>query len=190
MIMQTPPQQGEGDLRLRDGTLVHVRPIQPADAVRLRAMHARLSMDSIVHRFFAYVPVLSEGLAQRFTHVDGHDTMAYVATLGAGADEQIIGVVRYVRTDATTAELAFTVEDHWQGRGIATALLYRLVGDARSQGFTALVATIMTDNVHMLEVIAHCGIPARIRHQDEAITATLDITAPCEDHWLAFPSVN
>jgi RimJ/RimL family protein N-acetyltransferase len=167
-----------------------VRAIRSDDTARLRALHARLSVDSIVHRFFAYLPVLSEELAQRFTHVDGHDAMAYVATVGAEADEQIIGVVRYVRTEPIAAELAFTVDDRWQGRGIATALLYRLVGYARAQGFTALVATIMTDNIHMVEVITHCGIPTTIRHQDEAITATLDISAPCDDRWLTLPSVS
>src|SRR5262249_33152788 len=73
------------DLLLRDGSVVHVRPIHADDTVRLQSFHARLSMESIVWRFFRSVPALSEEQARQFTHVDYVNRMALLATRGEGA---------------------------------------------------------------------------------------------------------
>jgi RimJ/RimL family protein N-acetyltransferase len=168
------------EMTLRDGSRVLTRPIQPDDTQRLRAFHAHLSMDTIFFRFFRVVPTLSEQEANRFTHVDYENRMALVATVGPGADEQIVAVVRYDRTDAERAEVAFVVQDGWQGHGIATALLLRLAEYARGRGLKELVAVTMACNAKMLEVLRHCGYPCTMRFVEGDIEAQLDITKqPC-----------
>ena len=119
-------QRMEGSLELMTGERVHVRPIRADDTARLQAFHAHLSSDSVVFRFFRYLPALSDADAEHFTHVDYMDRMALVATQELPAGERILGVVRYDRIGPDTAEVAFVVEDRWQGHGIATALLHRL----------------------------------------------------------------
>jgi GNAT superfamily N-acetyltransferase len=167
------------DRTLRDGRVIHVRPIRADDTERLQSFHAQLSMESIIYRFFRTVPHLSDEQARQFTHVDYVDRMALLATRGEGAAAEILAVVRYDRVaGAREAEVAFVVADAWQGHGIATALLHELAAYARAQGVERLVALTMGANVRMLEVLHTCGFPCRTRYDGGDILATLDITAP------------
>jgi RimJ/RimL family protein N-acetyltransferase len=167
------------DLTLRDGSVVQVRAIRADDTARLQAFHAHLSMESIIWRFFRSVPRLSEAQARQFTHVDYADRMALLATRGEGAQEEILAVVRYDRQAAAhEAEVAFVVQDAWQGHGIATALLHELAAYARRQGIERFVALTMGTNVRMLAVLRHSGYPCQMRYDGGDILATLDISAP------------
>ncbi len=173
-----PLERMEGSLDLLTGERVHVRPIRPDDTARLQAFHLRLSSDSIMFRFFRLLPTLSDTDAQRFTHLDYRDRMALVATEGQGEDERILGVVRYERISPDTAEVAFVVEDRWQGHGIATALLRRLAPYARKLGVTHMLAVTMAANAKMLDVLQHAGYPFTTRYEDGEFAVTLDTSAP------------
>lgn len=164
-----------GQLPLLDGSVLLARPIRPDDVDRLRSLHQRLSRDAIIFRFFHYMPELSEQDAQRFTRVDYENRMALVATEGAGADERIVGVVRYERLSQDNAEVAFVVEDRWQGRGISTALLHRLAYYARLHGITRFVAVTMGENLAMLDVFRHAGYPWQLRFESGEYAVELDI---------------
>ena len=165
-----------GTLTLRDSTQVHTRPIYPEDTQRLRTFHARLSCDTVLYRFFHYMPGLSVRDAEHFTHLDYRDRMALVATQGVGDTERILAVVRYDRISSTSAEAAFVVADEWQGHGIATALLLQLADYARAQGITRLVAITMPSNRRMLEVLRRCGYPSTVCFQDGEDKVSLDIS--------------
>jgi RimJ/RimL family protein N-acetyltransferase len=175
MTEQDISQPGSTDYTL-DVRVIQVREIRPDDTDRLRALHAHLSVDSIVHRFFYYLPALSEELAAQFTHMDERNTMAFIATIGAGSDEQIIGVARYCGVGSYTAEVAFTVLDQWQGHGIAKLLLHRLAAYACEQGYTTFVAYIMPDNLRMLNLVRSSGFPFTLRNEEGNVVATLDIS--------------
>jgi RimJ/RimL family protein N-acetyltransferase len=167
-----------GRITLRDGSATFVRPIQPDDTQRLQAFHACLSPESIEYRYFGPVPVLTHEKAERLTHVDYQQRMALVATINSDApNEQIIAVVRYEGIDQTAAEVAFVVEDAWQGHGIATQLLYRLALYARWRGYTTFVAEIMGSNYPMRDVISHAGFPFTSRYDAGCVEMRIDITA-------------
>lgn len=166
-----------GTLRLRDGAVVGVRALRPDDRQRLQELHARLSPDTIVFRFFRALPRLNDDTARHLTHLDYDGRMALAATFGQGADERLLAVVRYERINSTTAEVAFVVEDAWQGRGIATALLHLLARYARAHGFTSLVAITMGTNARMLDVLRHCGFPTSTHYDSGEIEVRLDISA-------------
>jgi RimJ/RimL family protein N-acetyltransferase len=168
----------EGGLDLWTGEHIRARPIRPDDTARLQDFHARLSTDSVVFRFFRYFPALPVGDAEHFTHLDYNDRMALIATEGAGENERILGVVRYDRVGQDTAEVAFVVEDHWQGHGIATALLRRLAPYARARGITYFLAITMATNAKMMEVLQRAGYPFSSRFSASEYEVTLDISAP------------
>ena len=80
--MQTAyPAHWEADVVLRDGGVVHVRPIRPEDAEAVHVFHAGQSAESIYLRFFAPLPRLSDREVARFTQVDYMDRVGLVATL-------------------------------------------------------------------------------------------------------------
>lgn len=166
----------EGTLDLRDGSHIHMRPIRADDSLRLQAFHANLSAETIVFRFFYFVPRLAQEAADHFTHIDYANRMALVATIGTDREEQIVGVVRYERTGPSTAEVAFVVADAWQGHGIATALLLQLASYARQHGITTFTAVTMADNVKMIIVLRTCGFPCLLRYSNGEVEATLDIS--------------
>lgn len=168
----------EGPLTLYDGTTIHVRAIRPDDDERLRAFHRQLSPDAIMFRFFHFLPELPAPDAAHFTHLDYVDRMALLATMGKGAAEEILGVVRYDRVEEATAEVAFVVGDRWQGRGIATALLHLLARYARSKGFTTFLAVTMGSNARMLEVLRNSGFPWTSSYSEGTLEVRLDIARP------------
>src|SRR4029079_11894629 len=90
---------------------------------------------------------------QRFTTVDYRDRVALVATI----EDQIIGVVRYERTGQDEAEVAFVIEDPYQGRGLGTILLEHIAQAARERGVLRFVAEVLPHNARMLEVFEHAG---------------------------------
>ena len=77
---------------------------------------------------------------------------------------------------ATEGELAFVVEDQWQGLVISTQLLARLLHYAQAHGFERMVAITMATNVRMRGVLAHAGYPFTSHYADSCLTVTLDIT--------------
>ena len=143
---------------LNDGGTVHLRPIRPDDADRLRQFHGRLSQQTVYNRFFAYHPTLSDADVARFTQVDHVDRVALVATLHG----QIIGVVRYDRAPgADEGEVAFVVEDAHQGRGLGPVLLEHLAAAARERGVVRFTADVLPTNRAMLGVFRSAGYQVR-----------------------------
>jgi acetyl coenzyme A synthetase (ADP forming)-like protein len=147
---------------LRDGGSIHVRAIRPDDQQRLLALFGRLSAQSVYFRFFRTKARLTDEELQSFTALDFVRNVALVATLHTGDAECIIAVGRYFglgATDApcTRAEVAFTVDDAHQGRGIGTLLLERLAAIAREHGISEFEAYVLGENNRMLQVFETSG---------------------------------
>jgi acetate---CoA ligase (ADP-forming) len=148
------PKQYETTALLRDGTSILVRPIRPEDADALIAFHGRLSRETVYYRFFSPMPRVSRERLRSLVEVDYVDRMALVAE----RDDHLIGVGRYDRTKGSDhADVAFTVEDAYQGRGVGTVLLERLIEVARDRGIRVFEADVLNDNARMLRVFAHSG---------------------------------
>jgi GNAT superfamily N-acetyltransferase len=131
---------------------VVIRSIRPSDAAGLRGFHARLSDDTIRNRFFGPHAVLPEAEVRRFTSLAPENEVALVATVG----EDIVGVGRTIRLGGgDAAEVAFVIQDGYQGHGLGTALLTRLAGIARADGIHRFVADTFATNRPMLDVFMH-----------------------------------
>ena len=88
---------------------------------------------------------------------------------------------RYIASDAPStersAEVAFVVEEDYQGRGIASRLLAHLAALARSQSLTRFEADVLSQNSSMLAVFKRCGFPMRQRRDGGVIHLTLELAA-------------
>ncbi|HTZ08599.1 MAG TPA: GNAT family N-acetyltransferase, partial [Acidimicrobiales bacterium] len=160
------------DVLLADGTTARLRPITPDDADALRAFHARLSQETIVLRFFGPHPRLSDTEVARFTHVDGTDRVALVAERGG----ELVAVARYDRSPGSDeAEVAFVVDDRFQGRGLGTILLEHLAAAARPRGVRRFVADTLSENHRMLRVFRDAGFARQFSRDSEVMRVVLDI---------------
>ncbi len=136
------------------GREVLIRPISSDDKDSLSAAFERLSPESRYRRFFAPLERLSAQDLAYLTEVDHHDHEALVAL--DPANQRIVGVVRYVRAeDPVEAEVAVVVADPWQGLGVGSALLERLVERAREEDIRQFVAIVLNDNEEVLELFRH-----------------------------------
>jgi acyl-CoA synthetase (NDP forming)/GNAT superfamily N-acetyltransferase len=165
------PDHWEADAVLRDGSTCHLRPIGPQDADRLRAFHRSLSSETIYYRFFAPYPELTARDVQRFTEVDHDSRVALVAVVGDG----IIGVGRYDRTSDSEAEVAFTVRDDYQGRGLGSVLLEHLAAAARERGIDRFVAEVLPGNRKMLGTFAAAGYKVAQELDEGVVRLAFDI---------------
>jgi RimJ/RimL family protein N-acetyltransferase len=166
---------------LRDGTRVSIRPIRPEDAPRLQALFTRLSPTSIYLRFLGYRKMPSDEEARSLAEVDYHNRMAFVAFVESELEERIIGVARYAAVENAVpraAEAAVVVEDEYQGRGLGTILLKRLVDYAREDGVHSLWATVHRNNAQILRFVKRSGLPVERRALTEG---TWDIRVHLED---------
>src|SRR5690606_27196432 len=110
---------------------VLLRPIQPDDARVEVEFFDRLSPESRQWRFLHPIKSLSPEMVARFTQIDYDRDMALVALpLGedGSVEDRIVAVARYLReVDESRCEFAIVVDDEWQGRGLAKAILLHLI---------------------------------------------------------------
>jgi GNAT superfamily N-acetyltransferase len=163
-------------IALRDGSHVRVRQGHSSDRELLLRGFERLSPESRYRRFLVPMPELSESMVRYLTEIDHHDHEAMIAI-----DEQTgegIGVARYVRNPERpdAAEVAVTVIDNWQGRGLGTLLLEVISARAREEGITTFTALMLATNRQMMDVITTLG-PVRVVDQ-EAGTVEVEMPIP------------
>jgi RimJ/RimL family protein N-acetyltransferase len=146
--------------RLADGASVHVRHVRPSDEPVLRAAFRELSARSRYQRFLGPVSELSDSLWRYLCNVDGRDHVALVAL---DDESRAVGVARFVRqwTAPSVAEVAITVADAWQCRGLGSLLIALLVETARRAGVDAFVAYALPNNVGIRRLLARHG-PLRV----------------------------
>jgi CRP-like cAMP-binding protein len=144
---------------LADGTRLRIRPIRPADRVKLAEGMKRLSPESRRRRFFAAKETLSDASLDFLTQLDYVDHFAWVAVAADEPGQPIVGVGRYIRApgDTEQAELALTIQDDYQGRGLGSLLLDALVVAAEVNGVERFVALVLRDNVPMCKMLRRAG---------------------------------
>ena len=162
---------------LRNGLEVTIRAIRPGDRDALLAAFRELDPRTIRLRFFGPKKDLSDRELAAATEVDFVRTVALVTCVPDGAGERIIGAGRYVATGSADppdrAEVAFTVEEDYQGRGIASRILRHLAGIAVNAGITRFEAEVLPENAGMLSVFERCGLPVRQKTADGVVHVTL-----------------
>lgn len=138
-------------LRLADGARVLVRPIAPVDRALVADVLERLSDDSRYRRFLAHRSAFTDLELDYLTDVDHRDHEALIAIdVKTGV---AVGVARYVRVAPRTAELAVTVVDEWQGRGVGWRLLRLLARRARREGVDRFIAVTVAGNQPALRLL-------------------------------------
>jgi acetyltransferase len=143
---------------LRDGTPVTIRPIRPQDSGMEQEFIRHLSDDTRYFRFMGSLRELSSTKLRFFTQIDYDQHMAFVATVMREGQETEIGVARYVAIEKPgVCEFAITVDDAWQGAGVAGMLMYSLQIAAREHGFKTMEGIVLAGNHKMLRFARQLG---------------------------------
>ena len=161
---------------LRSGEQVEIRAQRPDDRAALLAAVGHVSEHSLYRRFFGPKHGFSEREIEFFTHPDFVNHVALVAVIQGGGRSAIAGGGRYIVVQPGRAEVAFTVIDACQGKGLGTALMKHLVVLARAAGLRELVAEVLAENAPMLKVFERSGLPMHTSRQSNVVHVILQVT--------------
>jgi len=160
-----------------DGRMLTIRGIRSDDKGVLQEGMHHLSKESLYARFFTFKSELTDTELKYFTEVDFINHVALLAALDTADGERPVGVGRYIvpnkEPKENKAELAFAVDDEYQGLGIGTLLMKHLIMIARANQIEKFVAYVMPDNRRMRDVLRRAGLPISYKRDSAGI---LEIT--------------
>ncbi len=165
---------------LPDGSRLLIRSIRPDDREALRRGFRRLGVQSVYQRFLGAKNPLRDDELTYLTEVDFQRHVALVAELRWADENQLVGVGRYVEIDCDKtlrcAEIALTVADEYQSKGVGSTLFEHLVRIALRQGIQALEAEVFASNESMLRMFQNSGFPVRQTVSGGVVRVAIQLT--------------
>ncbi len=173
-----PPYQDSaerGRLILRDGTTASLHVATPQDEPALKAFFKSLSPESRRFRFFTDTKPGESAIDQMCDDSNPSQVLTLVVTRIAEGKERVIATGSYFGIDDKRAEVAVTVEDNSQGKGLGTLLLERLALLGIQHGFVEFQAITHAGNEAMLAVFRNSGFPVVERYADGFVTVEFSV---------------
>ena len=160
-------KQYSDTLRTRQGEALNVRFVEPRDTDELQHYFRSLTTRSRYNRFFGAISELPKGLLHDFLQVGERERFTVVATMMVDGFETIVAEARYaLHEQSATLEFGLSVDDRWQGHGIATALLKNLECRAAALGAEHMFGDTLRSNQTMISLARKSGF-AFINHPDD-----------------------
>jgi len=160
-------KQYSDTLQTRQGERLNVRFVEPRDTEELQHYFRSLSTRSRYSRFFGAISELPKGLLHDFLEVGERDRFTVVATKMVDGFETIVAEARYaLHAETATLEFGLSVDDRWQGHGIATALMKNLECRAAALGALHMFGDTLRSNETMISLARKSGF-AFVNHPDD-----------------------
>jgi acetyltransferase len=138
---------------LAGGPLVRFRHVRPDDQPLVTEAIRTASRETLLHRFFSPIRSVAPDQLRRMLAIDRTNELCVVGVVSANDATRIVCGARYVRLPRPgAAEVAFTVHDDFQRRGLGTFLLQLLARLAIAEGIRWFEADVMTSNQKMLNL--------------------------------------
>jgi GNAT superfamily N-acetyltransferase len=160
-------KQYSDTLRTRNGEALNLRFVEPRDTDELQHYFRSLTTRSRYNRFFGALSELPKGLLHEFLQVGERERFTIVATMMVDGFETIVAEARYAfHVETTTLEFGLSVDDRWQGHGIATALLKNLECRAAALGAEHIFGDTLRSNQIMISLARKSGF-VFVNHPDD-----------------------
>ncbi len=143
----------------RNKVTVHFRPIKPSDEEQMRRLFYRFSDESVYYRYFASIQAMPHAKMQAYVNVDWRKDMSIVGVVGGPGQELIIAEGRYLSDNrGEWAEVAFFVDEAYQGLGICSFLFEMLVRLGKDHGLKGFYADVLASNTGMIKIFRRSGL--------------------------------
>lgn len=180
-----PDQRPTLSLALRDGSIAELRPIMPDDRPLLAEGLSQMSVESRFARFGTGVAHLTDSELDYLTVVDQMNHVAWGATIGGSP----AGVGRYIRLpEEACAEIAVTIVDEYQGRGLGRLLFDAVVASARENRIPEVCFEVQPFNEAVRGIMSNADLD--LDDIDGLVEARVQVTAiPASSHDADFASL-
>ncbi|HEY4251141.1 MAG TPA: GNAT family N-acetyltransferase [Roseomonas sp.] len=161
-----------------DGSRLLIRPIRPEDATALGEFFRALAPEDVRFRFFSALKELPPAMTARLTQIDYDREMAFCAVRReAGRHDRILGVARLIREPGgESGEFSVVVVPAMKGKGVASALMQRILDWGRDQGMRHAAGQILADNRPMLAFMRTLGFAIhRLPEDDSVVEARMNL---------------
>ena len=159
-----------GSWTMKDGTELCIRPIRPEDEPLLVKFHGTLSERSVALRYFHAMKLTARVAHDRLTRIcfiDYDREMALVAEDSNPIEggPRVLGVGRISKLRGTReARFSILIGDPFQGKGLGTEIVRRLIAVARAEGVERITSSMAPENAGILRVCEKLGfqrVPSR-----------------------------
>jgi GNAT superfamily N-acetyltransferase len=157
---------------LRDGSSAELRPIHREDRGLLAEGLSLMSIESRFARFGVGVDHLTPSELDYLTNVDQVGHVAW----GAIIDGEPAGAGRYIRfSDPVCADLAVTVVDKFQGKGLGRVLFEALVASARANNLSELCFAVQPFNEAVRRILD--GVNVSLTESGGLVQGRIEVSA-------------
>jgi len=169
------PSEWESSFDTKQGHPVLARPVKAIDEDKVRDFFHSLSDQSIYLRYFRPLRSLPHQILQGFVDIDYSKNMALIILNLESKQEEIVAMGQWIMDADGIPELAFQVSDDWQGQGLGTYLMHRLIHIAQTYHIPTLKADILVKNKSMLHVFESLDFPTKKTMEFGVKTFYLDL---------------
>jgi RimJ/RimL family protein N-acetyltransferase len=168
------PGHIQGTHTFKSGLDVRFRAIRPSDEEEMRRLFYRFSEESVYYRYFTPITTMPHNKMQEYVNIDYNRTMSIVALEGDAGKGKIIAEARYVKLHVKPyAEVAFIVDEDYQGQGIASYLFQMLIRVAKENRITGFIASVNVSNGAMIRVFEKSGLTIKTRVEEGVFSVTM-----------------
>lgn len=148
----------------KDGLKVRFRAIKPSDEEAMRRLFYRFSKQVVFRRFLFPISTMPHNKMQEYVNVDYSLMMSVVALVRESDQEKIIAEARYAKDEQSAiGDLAFVVDEKYQGIGIGSYLYEMLIRLAKDRGLKGFTAEVLQVNQSMMKVFENGQLPINAR---------------------------
>ncbi len=136
-----------------NGQTINIRPSKPVDERRIQEHYYSLPKEDVLTRFFCQKTIFGRTEMESRSHVDYVNDLILVAVVGDFGFGRVVAVAESMKLDSDNlAEVAFSVSEEFQGRGLGTFFLKKLAAAARENGIGGLMAYTFPSNKAMINL--------------------------------------
>ncbi len=158
----------QGDVTIR------FRALKPSDEEDMRRLFYRFSDESVYYRYFSPIKTMPHSKMQQYVNVDYRQVMSIVGLAGEPGKARLIAEARYVKEQRRQfAEVAFVVDEDYQGLGVATYMYKMLIRLAKERGIQGFTAEVLATNQAMMRVFERGGVPVHAKLDHGVYTLTI-----------------
>jgi len=166
------PVQLEETLTIND-IKVTVRPAKPVDERRIQEHYYSLPKEDILSRFFCQKTIFARAEMESRSHVDYVNDLSLVAVVGEFGFGRVVAVAECMKLpDQNLAEVAFSVSQEYQGKGLGKFFLKKLAAVARENGIGGLMAYTFPSNKAMINLFKTLPYKVKTQYEDGDLILT------------------